>query len=122
MQVESEAKMKIAADEAQHGAMLKALTAAPPTDAEGNPVQGATGGDSAALIMGMMQEMRRDMGHAGAGLQHTEKLIRDPQTGEIVGIAPMGASKWPRSTSSTSSSRTWPTRSTISERIRSRSC
>jgi hypothetical protein len=37
MQVESEAKMKIAAEEAQHGAMLKALTAPPPTDADGNP-------------------------------------------------------------------------------------
>jgi hypothetical protein len=91
MQVESEAKMKIAADEAQHGAMLKALTAPPPTDADGNPVQGATGGDTAALIMGMMQEMRRDMGMLAQAFNAPKKLIRDPQTGEIVGIAPMGA-------------------------------
>jgi hypothetical protein len=90
MNAESQAKMKIAAEEAQHNAMIKALTAPPPTDAEGNPVQ-SQGGDSAALIMAFMQEMRRDMSSLAAAMNTPKRLIRDPQTGEIVGIAPMEA-------------------------------
>jgi hypothetical protein len=90
MNAESQAKMKIAAEEAQHNAMIKALTAPAPTDAEGNPVQNQ-GGDSAALIMAFMQEMRRDMSSLAAAMNTPKRLIRDPQTGEIVGIAPMEA-------------------------------
>jgi hypothetical protein len=90
MQAESQVKMKIAAEEAQHSAMIKALTAPPPTDAEGNPVQSRSG-DSAALIMAFMQEMRRDMNTLATAFNTPKRLIRDPQTGEIVGIAPMGA-------------------------------
>jgi hypothetical protein len=88
MQAESQVKMKIAAEEAQHGAMLKALTAPAPTDADGNPMP-TGGGDSAALIMAFMQEMRRDMNTLAQAFNTPKKLIRDPQTGEIVGIAPM---------------------------------
>lgn len=90
MQAESQAKIKIAAEEAQHGAMLKALTAPPPTDAEGNPVQNQ-GGDTAALIMAFMSEMRRDMSALATAFNTPKRLIRDPQSGEIVGIAPMEA-------------------------------
>jgi len=89
MQAESQAKMKIAAEEAQHSAMIKTLTAAPAKDADGNPVQ-SQGGDSAALIMAFMQEMRRDMNTLATAFNTPKKLIRDPQTGEIVGIAPVG--------------------------------
>ncbi len=91
MQQESAAKMKLAADEAQHSAMLKALTAPPAVDpATGQPVQGSGGGDTAALIMAFMQEMRRDMNTLATAFNTPKKLIRDPQTGEIVGIAPVG--------------------------------
>ncbi|MHC2462115.1 portal protein [Bradyrhizobium embrapense] len=91
MQQESNAKMQLAAQEAQHSAMLKALTAPPSVDPEtGQPVQGSGGGDMAALILAFMQEMRRDMNTLATALNTPKKLIRDPQTGEIVGIAPVG--------------------------------
>ncbi|MCK1426086.1 hypothetical protein, partial [Bradyrhizobium sp. 87] len=67
-----------------------ASTPPAPADAEGNPVQGG-GADSAALIMAFMQEMRRDMNVLATAFNTPKRLIRDPQTGEIVGIAPMGA-------------------------------
>ncbi|UGA46655.1 phage portal protein [Bradyrhizobium quebecense] len=91
MQQESAAKMQLAAQEAQHSAMLKALTAPPTVDpATGQPVPGSGGGETAALIMAFMQEMRRDMNTLATALNTPKKLIRDPQTGEIVGIAPVG--------------------------------
>jgi hypothetical protein len=89
MQAESQAKMKLAAETAQHDAMLKALTAPPATGPDGQPVQGSGGGDTAALIMAFMQEMRRDMTTLAQAFNTPKKLIRDPQTGEIVGIAPV---------------------------------
>ena len=71
--------------------MLKALTAPPAVDpATGQPVPGSGGGDTAALIMAFMQEMRRDMNTLATAFNTPKKLIRDPQTGEIVGIAPVG--------------------------------
>jgi hypothetical protein len=99
MNAESAAKIAIQREEAQHGAMLKALTAAPATDADGNPVQGSGGGDVAALVMGLMQQMRQeqaDLKQTVGALVHAisapKQLIRDAN-GEIVGIAPaqMGA-------------------------------
>jgi hypothetical protein len=92
MREEAANKAQLARDAAQNDAMLKALTAPAAVDpATGQPVQGGGGGDMAALIVGMMHEMRRDMGTLAQALNTPKKLIRDPQTGEIVGIAPMGA-------------------------------
>ncbi|KRR21901.1 hypothetical protein [Bradyrhizobium retamae] len=90
MQAEAETRAQIARDAAQQDALLKALTAPPAVGPNGQPVQGGGGGDVAALIMGMMQEMRRDMTALASALNTPKKLIRDPQTGEIVGIAPVG--------------------------------
>ena len=91
MRREAETKAQLAREAAQSDAMLKALTAPAAIGPDGQPVQGGGGGgDVAALIMGMMQEMRRDMNTLAQALNTPKKLIRDPQTGEIVGIAPMG--------------------------------
>ncbi|WP_426526825.1 portal protein [Bradyrhizobium sp. McL0615] len=88
MRREAETKAQLAREAAQNDAMLKALTAPAATGPDGQPEQG--GGDVAALIMGMMNEMRRDMTTLAQALNTPKKLIRDPQTGEVVGIAPMG--------------------------------
>ena len=40
--------------------------------------------------MELLQEMRRDMNTLATALNTPKKLIRHPQTGEIVGIAPVG--------------------------------
>ena len=90
MREEAATKAEIAREAAQNDALMKALTAPPSVDpATGLQVSG--GGDVPALIMGMLQEMRRDMTTLAQALNTPKKLIRDPQTGEIVGIAPMGA-------------------------------
>ena len=95
MQAESAAKIQIAREEAQSEALIKALSMpqqqAVRPDGQPMPAAPGAGGDMAALILGMMQEMRRDMGALAASLNTPKQLIRDPQTGEIVGIAPMGA-------------------------------
>ena len=92
MRDEAANKAQLAREAAQNDAMLKALTAPPAVDpVTGQAVQGGGGGDMAALVMGMLQEMRRDMTTLAQALNAPKKLIRDPQSGEIVGIAPMGA-------------------------------
>jgi hypothetical protein len=90
MKEEAAVKAQIARDAAQNDALLKALTAPAAVGPDGQPMPGGGGGDVAALVMGMLQEMRRDMGTLAAALNTPKKLIRDPQTGEVVGIAPMG--------------------------------
>ena len=92
MKEEAATKAQIARDAAQQDALLKALTAPAAVGPDGQPVQGGGGGDVAALVMGMLQEMRRDMTSLAQALNTPKKLIRDPQSGEIVGIAPMGTS------------------------------
>ncbi|MFZ5713048.1 MAG: hypothetical protein ACOY3N_09430 [Bradyrhizobium sp.] len=93
MERESQAKMKIAAEEAQHDAMLKAFTRPQSAGESGEGGQGAPapGIDAAAVLMAFMQEMRRDMNTLATAMNTPKRLIRDPQTGEIVGIAPMEA-------------------------------
>lgn len=97
MQAESQAKIAIDREHAHNQIVLKALTAPPATDAEGKPVHGSGGGEAAAAIMGLMQQMRqeqsemqRTMGQLAQAMTAPKRLIRDPQTGDIVGIAPMG--------------------------------
>jgi hypothetical protein len=90
MRDESAAKLALEREKAQQDALLKALTAPAAIGPDGQPVQGGGGGDVAALVMGMLQEMRRDMTTLAQALNTPKKLIRDPQTGEIVGIAPVG--------------------------------
>jgi len=89
LQQESAAQLQLDREKAQNDAMLKALTAPPAVGPDGLPVQGSGGGDTAALVMGLMQEMRRDMNTLAAAFNAPKQLIRDPQTGEITGIAPM---------------------------------
>jgi len=97
MQQESAAKLQLERERAQHDAMLKALTAPPTLDpVTGQPVQGSGSGETAALVMGLMQQMRQEQAElkqtllALAQAQSAPKqIIRDPQTGDIVGLAPM---------------------------------
>jgi hypothetical protein len=90
MRREAETTAQLAREAAQTDALLTALTAPPAVGPDGQPTQAAGGGDVAALVMGMLQEMRRDMSTLAQALNTPKKLIRDPQTGEIVGIAPVG--------------------------------
>jgi len=91
MKAETAASIALEREKAQHDAVLRALTAPQQVGPDGAPVAGApAGGDMAALILGLIQEMRRDMTTLATALNTPKQLIRDPQTGEIVGIAPMG--------------------------------
>lgn len=97
MHAESAAKIRLDQEHTHNQLMLKALTTPPATDAEGKPVQGSGGGETAALVMGLMQQMRDEqqglaqtIGQLAHALNAPKQLIRDPQTGDITGIAPMG--------------------------------
>jgi hypothetical protein len=93
MTAESQAKMKIAAEEAQHNAMLKAFSTKQSAGESGEGGEGApaSGIDPAAVLLALVQEMRRDMSTLASAMNTPKRLIRDPNTGEIVGIAPMEA-------------------------------
>lgn len=95
MREEAAASIALEREKAQSDAVLKALTAPAPQTIgpDGQPMPGSgggMGGDAAALILGFMQEMRRDITTLASALNAPKQLIRDPQTGEIVGIAPVG--------------------------------
>jgi hypothetical protein len=81
---------RIATQEAQHKALTESLTAPPVVGPDGMAVH-HPGHDAAGLIMSVIGEMRRDMGALAQAFNAPKQLIRDPQSGEIVGIAPMGA-------------------------------
>lgn len=78
---EAEAKAQLALQSAQHDALAQAL------GPDGAQVPGSE--PTAALIMTLLGEMRRDMTMLATALNAPKQLIRDPQTGDIVGIAPM---------------------------------
>ncbi|MDE1814534.1 MAG: phage portal protein [Thaumarchaeota archaeon] len=95
MRDESAAKIQIDREHAHNQIVLKALTAPPTVDAEGKPVQGSGGGEAAAAIMGLMQQMRqeqaemqRTMGQLAQALTAPKQLVRDAN-GDIIGIQPM---------------------------------
>ncbi|MCA6114255.1 hypothetical protein J6524_04835 [Bradyrhizobium sp. WSM 1738] len=94
MREEAKASIEIEREKAQSDALIKALTAsqAPATGPDGQPMPAAPGAgvDTAALILGFMQEMRRDMAQLASAMNTPKQLIRN-EAGEIVGIAPMGA-------------------------------
>lgn len=90
MHAEAGAKRQIAADDAHHKAMTASLTAPPIVGPDGM-AQPNHGADAAALVVSIVGEMRRDMAQLAAAFNTPKKLIRDPATGELVGIAPMGA-------------------------------
>jgi phage baseplate assembly protein W len=89
MQQESQAKRDLATEEAQHKAMTASLTAPPVIGPDGQ-AQPNHGADAAALVMSVVGEMRNDMKQLIAAMNAPKQLIKDA-TGEIVGIAPMGA-------------------------------
>jgi len=69
--------------------MTGMLTAPSVVGPDGAPMQ--SGADAAQLVMSIVGEMRRDMMKLADAFNTPKQLIRDPHTGEIVGIAPMGA-------------------------------
>lgn len=91
IQQEGAAKIALEREKAQNALMLKALTAPPATGPDGQPIAASGGIDGNALLLAFMQEMRRDMNTLATAFNTPKKLIRDPQTGDIVGIAPMEA-------------------------------
>jgi hypothetical protein len=90
MHAEAAARREIATADAQHKAMTASLTAPPIVGPDGQ-AQPNHGADAAALVMSVVGEMRRDMQTLVAAMSAPKKLIKDPQTGELLGIAPMGA-------------------------------
>ncbi len=89
MHAEAAAKREIGLADAQHKAMTGMLTAPSIVGPDGAPVQ--SGADAAGLVMSIVGEMRRDMKTLADAFNTPKRLIRDPATGELVGIAPMGA-------------------------------
>lgn len=89
MHDEAEAKRQIASDDAHHKMMTASLTAPPIVGPDGQAMPNH-GADAAALVMSVVGEMRRDFAQLAASFNTPKKLIRDPQTGELVGIAPVG--------------------------------
>ncbi|WP_316219394.1 phage portal protein [Bradyrhizobium sp. SZCCHNR2026] len=85
---EAEAKQQLDLQKAHHEALTQALAAPLAVGPDGAPIPNH-GEQAAALIMSVLGEMRRDMGMLAQAFNAPKQLIRDPQTGEIVGIAPM---------------------------------
>lgn len=98
LQQESAAKIQADKEHAHNQLMLKALTTPAQVDpATGQPVQGSGGGETAALVMGLMNQMREEqrglaqtIGDLAKALNTPKQVIRD-QSGNIVGMAPMAA-------------------------------
>jgi hypothetical protein len=90
MQAEAAAKREIAVADAQHAAMTGLMTSPPIAGPDGHSMPNH-GADAAQLVMSIVAEMRRDMAGLAQAFNTPKKLIRDPQTGELIGIAPMGA-------------------------------
>lgn len=90
MHAEAAAKREIDMADAQHKAMTASLTSPPIVGPDGQAMPNH-GADSAALVMSIVGEMRRDMAALAQAFNTPKQLIRDPKTGELVGIAPMGA-------------------------------
>ncbi|MGJ4928141.1 phage portal protein [Bradyrhizobium sp. HKCCYLS2038] len=88
MNREAAARHEIELQKAHNDALTQALTAPPAVGPDGAPLPNH-GEQAAALIMSVLGEMRRDMNMLAQAFNAPKKLIRDPQTGEIVGIAPM---------------------------------
>ena len=90
MRDEAAVKREIATADAQHAAMAGLMTSPPIVGPDGQAVPNH-GADAAQLVMSVVGEMRRDMAQLVAAMTAPKQLIRDPQTGELIGIAPMGA-------------------------------
>lgn len=89
MHQEAAARADIETQRAHREALTSALTTPAAIGPDGQPLP-HQGEQAAALIMSVLGEMRRDMNMLASAFNAPKKLIRDPQTGEIVGIAPMG--------------------------------
>jgi hypothetical protein len=92
LNAETQAKIQARQQEAQAEALHKALQ--PPAQTaigpDGQPVQVQPhDGGQAALVMQFLMEMRRDMNALAMAINTPKQIIRDPQTGDVVGIAPM---------------------------------
>lgn len=90
MNREAEAQRQLELQKVQHEALTQALVAPPAVGPDGAPMPNH-GEQAAALIMSVLGEMRRDMSMLAQAFNAPKQLIRDPQTGDIVGIAPMRA-------------------------------
>lgn len=83
---DNEIKMRTAQAENLQGLMSTAPTIA----ADGSVVQG--GGDALPLVMSMMTEVMQGMRAMAEAMSAPKQVIRDPQTGEIVAVAPVNTS------------------------------
>jgi hypothetical protein len=95
MRIEADTHREVAMHKAQTEALTKAMTAPQEVGEDGKPAASHDGPATAALVMSLMQEIRRDQqaqSHAMAQLAQAlsvpKQLVRDAN-GEIVGIAPM---------------------------------
>jgi hypothetical protein len=92
MRREADTKREVAVHAAQTDALTQALNAPQEVGPDGAALPNH-GQQAAGLIMSVLGDLRRDMNTLAASLaalSAPKQLIRDPQTGEIVGIAPMG--------------------------------
>lgn len=84
---EAEARDAVALRRAQADNLRTLLEATPAAAADG----AAPAPDAAALVMSLVDEMRRDMAELAAAVAAPKQIIRDPATGEITAVVPMRA-------------------------------
>jgi hypothetical protein len=88
---EAEARRQLELNQAQHDSLVNALAAPPAAGPDGQPAQGAT--ETAALVMSLIAEMRRDMQAdiqaLATSINAPKQIVRDPHTGEITAVVPM---------------------------------
>jgi hypothetical protein len=89
MQREAQARHDLEISQAQTESMANALTAPPAIGPDGQPLH--HGADTAALVMSIIGEIRRDMKTLADSINTPKQIIRDPQTGEITAVVPMRA-------------------------------
>jgi hypothetical protein len=84
-EADAEAAIKLRAAQTEN---LTQMLAVPPSiGPDGMAMQ--AGGEGAALVMSVIDEMRRDMKTLAETINTPKQIIRDPHTGEITAVVPM---------------------------------
>jgi F0F1-type ATP synthase membrane subunit b/b' len=82
---EAAARQEIEMRRAQAETLRDLMAQAPAPD--GAPA--APGPDAAALVMSLVDDMRRDMAELAASIAAPKQIVRDPHSGEITAVVPM---------------------------------
>ena len=87
LQREAEAKAQLDLRRAQTENLAQMLATPPLPGADGAPVAPAQ--EAAALVLSLVDEMRRDMRSLAETITAPKQIVRDPASGEITAVVPM---------------------------------